>query len=232
MGLSGILSLLKGLGKGAKETLTPIARQKTATDEYLNLQRKLPAAEMGQLDNIGAIAKKESDRLLGELTDLKHRIKVQTTLMKAGGHTAESHAKMSVELKESIDKLLAQKNNLDEIFKILMSQSEGIGAKALANKAARINYDLEKQMSLVKGLIAGTGGAAGGMFLERALNGGEPEAALQQMEEETQIGPVKSYFKGLGFGEEEGKWGEPAGKLLMDIISPIPRYTDINNGRE
>ena len=226
MGLSGILSLLKGLGKGAKETLTPIARQKTATDEYLNLQRKLPAAEMGQLDNIGAIAKKESDRLLGELTDLKHRIRVQTTLMKAGGHTAESHAKMSVELKESIDKLLAQKNNLDEIFKILMSQSEGIGAKALANKAARINYDLEKQMSLVKGLIAGTGGAAGGMLLERALNGDEPEEAIEEMEEATQTAPTfREKF-------ESGQWGEPVANILMDIISPIPRYTDINNGRE
>jgi hypothetical protein len=212
MGLSGILSLLKGLGKGAKETLTPIARQKTATDEYLNLQRKLPGAEMGQLDKIGAIAKKESDRLSGELTDLTHRIRVQTTLMKAGGHSAESHAKMSVELKESIDKLLAQKKNLDELFKILMSQSEGIGAKVLANKSARMNYDLEKKMSLIKGLIAGTGGVAGGMFLERALNGDEPEEAIEEMEEATQ---TKS--RGTEVGEN-------IANKLMDIISPIPRY--------
>ena len=58
------------------------------------------------------------------------------------------------------------------------------------------------------------------MFLERALNGGEPEAALQQMEEETQ---TKS--RGTEVGEN-------IANKLMDIISPIPRYTDINNGRE
>jgi hypothetical protein len=212
MGPTGILSLLKGLGKGVKETLTPIARQKTATDEYLNLHRKMPGMEMSQLDKIGAIAKKEADRLSGELTDLTYRIRVQTSLMKAGGHSAESHAKMSAELKESIDKLLLQKNNLDKLFEILMSQSEGIGAKALANKAARMNYDLEKRMSLIKGLIAGTGGVAGGMFLERALNGDEPEEAIEEMEEVTQ---TKS--RGTEIGEN-------IANKLMDIISPIPRY--------
>jgi len=43
------------------------------------------------------------------------------------------------------------------------------------------------------------------------------------VEEETQLGPVKGYFKDVGFGEEEGNWGKPVANLLMDIISPIPR---------
>ena len=64
----------------------------------------------------------------------------------------------------------------------------------------------------------GAGGAAGYYAGTRA-----EDDALQQMEDETQIGPVKGYFKEIGFGEEEGNWGEPMAKLLMDIISPIPR---------
>ena len=32
--------------------------------------------------------------------------------------------------------------------------------------------------------------------------------------------------------KEEGNWGKPVANLLMDIISPIPKYTNINNGRE
>ena len=216
----GILSLLKRLGKGAKETFTPIARQKTATDEYLDLHRKIPGMEMSQLQKLKVLAEKESARLTEEIGDLTNKLRVQTTLANAGGHTAESAAKVSAEVSEAYSKLELQKNNMFKMLETLHNQSTAIGAKALANKAARMNYDLEKKMSLIKGLIAGTGGAAGGMFLERALNGGEPEAALQQMEEETQ---TKS--RGTEVGEN-------IANKLMDIISPIPRYTDINNGRE
>ena len=63
----------------------------------------------------------------------------------------------------------------------------------------------------------GVGGAAG------YYAGSQADDAVGEMEEETQIGPVKGYFKEIGFGEEEGNWGEPMAKLLMDIISPIPR---------
>jgi len=105
-----------------------------------------------------------------------------------------------------------QKENMLKMLKMLENQSTAIGAKALANKAARMNYDLEKKMSLIKGLIAGTGGAVGGMFLERALNGDEPEDAVEVMEEATQ---TKS--RGTEVGEN-------IANTLMDIISPIPRY--------
>ena len=72
---------------------------------------------------------------------------------------------------------------------------------------------------LVKILASlGIGGAVGYGIGTRA-----EDEALQQMEEETQIGPVRGYFKDIGFGEEEGNWGKPVANLLMDIISPIPR---------
>ena len=212
MGLSGILSLLKGLGKGAKETLTPIARQKTATDEYLNLHRKMPGMEMSQLEKLGVLAEKEADRLTEEIVDLTNKLRVQTSLAQAGGHSAGSAAKMSAEVDKAFNKLQAQRENMLKMLNMLESQSTAIGAKALANKAARMNYDLEKKMSLIKGLIAGTGGAVGGMFLERALNGDEPEEAIEEMEEATQ---TKS--RGTEVGEN-------IANKLMDIISPIPRY--------
>ena len=75
------------------------------------------------------------------------------------------------------------------------------------------NQDLAK---ILAGL--GLGGAVG-----YGIGSSAEDKALQQMEEETQVGPVRGYFKDIGFGEEEGNWGEPTAKLLMDIISPIPR---------
>ena len=53
-----------------------------------------------------------------------------------------------------------------------------------------------------------------------------PEEAVEEMEEATQTTPT---FRDK---MEAGQWGEPVANILMDIISPIPRYTDINNGRE
>jgi hypothetical protein len=212
MPTAGILSLLKGLGKGAKETLTPIARQKTATDEYLNLHRKMPGMEMSQLEKLGVLVEKEADRLTEEIVDLTNKLRVHTSLSKAGGHTAESAAKVTAEVDKAFNKLEAQRETMLKMLNMLHDQSTAIGAKALANKAARMNYDLEKKMSLIKGLIAGTGGAVGGMFLERALNGDEPEDAVEVMEEATQ---TKS--RGTEVGEN-------IANTLMDIISPIPRY--------
>jgi len=46
------------------------------------------------------------------------------------------------------------------------------------------------------------------------------------MEEATQTTPTfREKF-------ESGQWGSDVANILMDVISPIPRYTDINNGRE
>ena len=73
-------------------------------------------------------------------------------------------------------------------------------------------------------IALGAGGIAGYKTAENKAENIKRQEALQQMEEETQIGPVKGYFKDIGFGEEEGEWGEPIANLLMDVISPIPRY--------
>ena len=69
-------------------------------------------------------------------------------------------------------------------------------------------------------IALGAGGIAG---YKTAENKAKNEA-LQQMEEETQIGPVEGYFKDVGFGERDWEsGGEATANLLMDIISPIPR---------
>ena len=217
------MGILNFLGQAGKELFTPIAKQKTATDKYLNLQRKTAGLDQAKMDKLAAFTEVESARLTKEIEALTTNIRVQTAIANAGGHTAESAARVTAETGEAFAKLEFQKENMLKTLEVLHDQSMAIGARDIATMKARMNYDLEKKMSLLKGLMVGTGGVAGGMFLERALNGGEPEAAVEEMEEATQTGPVKSYFKGLGFGEEEGKWGEPTANLLMDIISPIPR---------
>ena len=61
---------------------------------------------------------------------------------------------------------------------------------------------------------AGLGGAAG---IAYAGMPGQDEA-IQEMEEATQTTPTfRENF-------ESGQWGEPVANILMDVISPIPRY--------
>ena len=107
----------------------------------------------------------------------------------------------------------------EEIMRILMAEI----AENLKNAAMPVDPNALAQATLAKVLVSlGIGGVVGyGIAENKAEN-----EALQQMEEETQIGPVKGYFKDVGFDEdwkEEGNWGEPVANLLMDIISPIPR---------
>ena len=97
----------------------------------------------------------------------------------------------------------------EEVMRRLMAEI----AENLKNAATPYisNQDLAK---ILAGL--GLGGAVG-----YGIGSSAEDKALQQMEEETQVGPVRGYFKDIGF--EKGNWGEPTAKLLMDIISPIPR---------
>ena len=66
----------------------------------------------------------------------------------------------------------------------------------------------------------GAGGAAGYYAGTRS-----EDEAIEEMEEATQTVPtLRAKF-------ESGDWGPDVANILMDIISPIPRYTD-KSGRE
>ena len=66
----------------------------------------------------------------------------------------------------------------------------------------------------------GAGGAAGYYAGTRS-----EDEAIEEMEEATQTTPT---FRDK---MESGQWGPDVANILMDIISPIPRYTD-KSGRE
>jgi len=117
--------------------------------------------------------------------------------------------------RQVVDELIAKGQipigQREEVMRRLMAEIEENLKRNLKTNIS--NQDLAK---ILVGL--GIGGAVG-----YEIGSSAEDEALQQMEEETQIGPVRGYFKDIGFGKEKGNWGEPTAKLLMDILSPIPR---------
>ena len=191
----------------------PTAMRKTPTDEYLKLQKNLPAGDLHQLEKLGALVEAESARLSSEIQNITHKLRMHNALQEAGGHSAESAAKVIADTKEAFRKLESQKKNIFEMLDILHNQGQVVGAKEMVNMAASMNYEVEKKMGLLKGLLVGTGAGTGGILLEKALRAGEPEAAVEEME-----GPDEAVGKMNGAG-----WGENTANFLMDWVSPIPR---------
>ena len=227
MGLSGILSLLKGLGKGAKSALTPIATHKTPIDEYLNLQKGANVMDLKSLAKFSKVAEKESKRVIKEFDDLTNEMRTHNALINTGIHTPQSNARKVAGFKERIEILNQQKKNVGDLFETIAKHAELNDAVDIMNKAANESYRLEKAMGLTKGALVGAGAALAGVEAGKAFGDKtvgeifkeqEPEAAVEEMEEVTQT--------------KSGQWGPKVANILMDVISPIPRYTDINNGRE
>ena len=227
MGLTGILSLLKGLGKGAKSALTPIATHKTPIDEYLHLQKGANVMDLKSLAKFSKVAEKESKRVIKEFDDLTNEMRTYNAISNAGGHSAQSQAKKVAGFKERIEILNQQKKNDGDMFETIAKHAELNGAMDTMNMAAHESYRLEKAMGLTKGALVGAGAALAGVEAGKAFGDKtvgeifkeqEPEEAVEEMEEVTQT--------------KSGQWGPKVANILMDVISPIPRYTDINNGRE
>ena len=227
MGLTGILSLLKGLGKGAKSALTPIATHKTPIDEYLHLQKGANVMDLKSLAKFSKVAEKESKRVIKEFDDLTNEMRTYNAISNAGGHSAQSQAKKVAGFKERIEILNQQKKNVGDMFETIAKHAELNGAMDTMNMAAHESYRLEKAMGLTKGALVGAGAALAGVEAGKAFGDKtvgeifkeqEPEEAVEEMEEVTQT--------------KSGQWGPKVANILMDVISPIPRYTDINNGRE
>jgi len=119
MGLTGILSLLKGLGKGAKSAFTPIATHKTPIDEYLHLQKGANVMDLKSLAKFSKVAEKESKRVIKEFDDLTNEMRTYNAISNAGGHSAQSQAKKVAGFKERIEILNQQKKNVGDMFETI-----------------------------------------------------------------------------------------------------------------
>ena len=227
MGLKGILSLLGKAGKGVKDYISeryvPNAMRTTRTDEGLDFLKQVPSTlkEANKLSTLQVMKQRQLALRKGQ--DLIDAIQ-------AGGITRGPAAKRAFA-------------EVEEILKMLESQSKTLKTQAgllddldWAQNMMRQEYQKEKVVGLLKSLLPVLGAGAGGMYLGAKQQSENPEffqpvfpdpdEAVEEMEEVTQTGST--------FREkmESGQWGPDLANKLMDIISPIPRYTDINNGRE
>ena len=221
MGLKGILSLLKEGGGFLKDYISeryvPNAMRTTRTDEGLDYLKEVPTT-LGEGIKLSTLqVMKQQELALKKGQDLIDAIQ-------AGGITRGPAAKRAfAEVEETLKMLESQS-------KTLKTQAGLVKDLDWAQNMMRQEYQKEKVVGLLKSLLPVLGAGAGGMYLGAKQQSENPEffqpvfpdpdEAVEEMEEVTQ---TKS--RGTEVGEN-------IANKLMDIISPIPRYTDINNGRE
>ena len=222
MGLSGILSLLKGLGRGAKEggdflkdyvsqRYIPNALRTTRTDEGLDFLEQVPST-LRAANKVSALkVMKQQELALKKGQDLIDAIK-------AGGITSGPAAKRAFDEIEETMKMLESQS------KTLIKQADLIDDLDWAQNLMRQEYQKEKVVGLLKSLIPVLGAGATGMYWGGRKEDAnpnfydpktdpfrtqEPEEAVEEMEEVTQT--------------KSDLWGPDVANTLMDIISPIPR---------
>ena len=204
----------------------PNALRTTRTDEGLDFLEQVPST-LRAANKVSALkVMKQQELALKKGQDLIDAIK-------AGGITSGPAAKRAFDEIEETMKMLESQS------KTLIKQADLIDDLDWAQNLMRQEYQKEKVVGSLKSLIPVVGAGMTGLWfgakqqyenpdfhdpdLLDKLNPfrtQEPEEALEEMEEATQ---TKS--RGTEVGEN-------VANVLMDIISPIPRYTDRNNGRE
>ena len=204
----------------------PNALRTTRTDEGLDFLEQVPST-LRAANKVSALkVMKQQELALKKGQDLIDAIK-------AGGITSGPAAKRAFDEIEETMKMLESQS------KTLIKQADLIDDHDWAQNLMRQEYQKEKVVGSLKSLIPVVGAGMTGLWfgakqqyenpdfhdpdLLDKLNPfrtQEPEEALEEMEEATQ---TKS--RGTEVGEN-------VANVLMDIISPIPRYTDRNNGRE
>ena len=189
------MSILRLLGKAGKPVLSPAtqARNLTGATNLKKAQGMARAAEHAKAKSL--------QHATAKVDDLIRQGKLPTNVRRE-----DLIRKMQQHLEREYERIRA-------IQPAIPTPSQLPGSNFTAFPAELIRKLGDKAVLAALGV----GGAAG------YYAGSQADDAVGEMEEETQIGPVKGYFKEIGFGEEEGNWGEPMAKLLMDIISPIPR---------
>jgi len=228
----GLGSLFKALKEGGgflkdyvKRRYIPAAMQTTRTDEGLEYLAKHHRLQQESLEQLHKQLAERGKRLSREAQDIIDSISgpksASGSIAKPGATQREIN-----KIAQQVNELQKEKNILDDI---LSRGLEGLDADGIA----AFEYQREKVVGLLKALIPIIGAGATGMYWgARAEDASdlfydpktdpfrtqEPEEAVEEMEEVTQT--------------KSGQWGPKVANILMDIISPIPRYTDINNGRE
>ena len=224
MGLGSLFKALKEGGGFLKDIVSqryiPNAMRTTRTDEGLDFLKQVPLTLSAGINASTRQVMKQQQLALKKGQDLIDAIQ-------AGGITRGPAAKKAfAEIEETV-KMLEKQSEL------LKKQAGLVDDLDFAQNLMRQEYQKEKIVGFLKSQIPIIGAGATGMYWggrQEDANPNfydpktdpfrtqEPEEAVEEMEEVTQT--------------KSGQWGPKVANILMDIISPIPRYTDINNGRE
>jgi hypothetical protein len=197
------MSILSLLGKAGKRVFSPATQARNIASG--GQQVLSPATQVRNLESAAAFKRAQGMARKAKNESLRHAEAVYEDALRRG--VVNTNVRKE-DLMRKMDQYLSREYEL------------------YSRRAPTANF-LEFPKELIRSLgdkavwiALGAGGIAG---YKTAENKAKNEA-LQQMEEETQIGPVEGYFKDVGFGERDWESGGKAtANLLMDIISPIPR---------
>ena len=204
----GLPKILEWLAKSGKAVFSPKtqARNLGSAKAFKQAQGIVRSAKLAQAKSLQHATAKVDDLIRrGEMPDY---IKREDLIRKMQQHLEREYAM----LEKGFASAKKYSPNIDPASALMALKYPGSNFTAFPAELIRKLGDKAVLAAL------GAGGAAGYYAGSQA-----EDDAVGEMEEETQIGPVKGYFKDVGFGEEEGNWGKPVANLLMDIISPIPR---------
>ena len=224
MGLGSLFKALKEGGGFLKDIVSqryiPNAMRTTRTDEGLDFLKQVPLTLSAGINASTLQVMKQQQLALKKGQDLIDAIQ-------AGGITRGPAAKKAfAEIEETV-KMLEKQSEL------LKKQAGLVDDLDFAQNLMRQEYQKEKIVGLLKSQIPIIGAGAAGMWFGAKQQSENPEffepifpeEAVEEMEEATQTAPTfREKF-------ESGQWGPDVANVLMDIISPIPRYTD-KSGRE
>jgi hypothetical protein len=203
------MSILSLLGKAGKRVFSPATKARNLIGEknFKAAQGIVRAAEQAQAKSLQHATAKVDDLIRrGEMPDY---IKREDLIRKMQQHLEREYAI----LKKGLSSAEKYSPNIDPASALMALKYPGSNFTAFPAELIRKLGDKAVWAAL------GIGGAAGYGIGARA-----EDDAVEEMEEETQLGPVKGYFKDVGFGERDWEsGGEATANLLMDIISPIPR---------
>jgi len=209
------MSILDLLYKGGKAVLSPATQARNIASS--GKQVLSPATQVRNLESAAAFKRAQGMARNAKNESLRHAEAVYEDALRRGVVNTNIRKE---DLIRKMDQYLS--GQYDNALKKIMSPDIPSPSQLPGGNFTGFPKELIRSLGDKAVLAAlGAGGAAGYYAGSQA-----EDDAVGEMEEETQIGPVKGYFKDVGFDEdwkEEGNWGEPVANLLMDIISPIPR---------
>ena len=226
MGIISLLKILKEGGSFLKDYVSqryiPNAMRKTRTDEGFEFLDEgdilMTQALRGTTKELNDLAEKkiaQGQKIIDDLQNADPKI----TSIGNPNATRQQFEKIESELRD-IERITAQ---LKQAASVAETSQEG---KMIMQRA----YQMEKVGSLIKGAMISLAGGGAGLYLGARGEDANPDFYKPETDPFRKQ-PLDSADEAVD-NMMEKNFGEKTANVLMDFLSPIPRYVNKDNGRK